>query len=379
MTDRVNDEDIPQTPEIEPEDVSQVTPPKKAAGRPKKASTIAAKNASGGTTIVAETKRIDPVANDADMEIIERAIADAEGTAVTITDQPVIVPATGVERHYVPIVDIVMNHDLQPRERINESLIEEYIVAMSEGDVFPPIELVRDGDRLLLADGWHRLKAAIKLANETIFADIYPGGMAMAKIKSAGANARHGLRRSNGDKRRAVVLLLSDAEHRTLSDGAIAQIALVSARFVGMVREDLIKAGMIESNSVRVGKDGRARDIATMQTSKPLLEQPRDPIKDEPSEFDNPDDPDAELLQDEAPVRYRGDEITPEQQDLLDAFDAFANLSIHTGVTPIDAVAIAAKYRKQQLDLVYERVSEIADWVVAVEAALVKSEELRKG
>jgi hypothetical protein len=50
-------------------------------------------------------------------------------------------------------------------------------------------------------------------------------------LHAVGANARHGLRRTNADKRRAVELLLADAEWAAKSSNWIAQTRGVSAVF----------------------------------------------------------------------------------------------------------------------------------------------------
>ena len=55
---------------------------------------------------------------------------------------------------------------------------------------------------------------------------------------SVGANATHGLRRTNDDKRRAVLTLLSDAEWSQWSDREIAKRCGVSPDTVGRIRAE---------------------------------------------------------------------------------------------------------------------------------------------
>ena len=65
------------------------------------------------------------------------------------------------------------------------------------------------------------------------------GGLRDAILHSAGANAAHGLRRSNADKRRAVLMLLEDVEWSQWSDREIARRCAVHHELVGRLRADL--------------------------------------------------------------------------------------------------------------------------------------------
>ena len=80
-----------------------------------------------------------------------------------------------------------------------------------------------DGQAYWLADGFHRVRAAQEAGLAGINADVRQGTRRDAVLFSAGANAVHGLRRSNADKRRAVETLLNDEEWRAWSDNEIAR------------------------------------------------------------------------------------------------------------------------------------------------------------
>jgi transposase-like protein len=58
---------------------------------------------------------------------------------------------------------------------------------------------------------------------------------------AVGANAAHGLRRTNADKRRAVTMLLDDDEWGQWSDSAIARQCGVSHTFVATVRAAIMQ------------------------------------------------------------------------------------------------------------------------------------------
>ena len=64
------------------------------------------------------------------------------------------------------------------------------------------------------------------------------GDRRQAILFSVGANATHGLRRTNADKRRAVMRLLEDDEWKNWSDREIGRRTGVSNRFVSNLRAD---------------------------------------------------------------------------------------------------------------------------------------------
>jgi hypothetical protein len=66
--------------------------------------------------------------------------------------------------------------------------------------------------------------------------DVCKGGLREAVLFSCGANAAHGLPRTNEDKRRAVMKLLDDAEWSHWSDREIGRCARVSHEFVRKLR-----------------------------------------------------------------------------------------------------------------------------------------------
>jgi protein gp37 len=90
---------------------------------------------------------------------------------------------------------------------------------MDDGAAFPPVTVFSDGHDYWLADGFHRIKAAERIGKETIEAEIQQGGRREAILHSVGVNATHGLRRTNDDKRRAVMTLLNDTEGYIGEDG----------------------------------------------------------------------------------------------------------------------------------------------------------------
>lgn len=127
----------------------------------------------------------------------------------------------------------------QTRAGLNTDTVAEYADAMTDGAEFPAVVVYYDGAIYWLADGFHRLAAARQIEFLQIDAEIRQGSQRDAVLHSVGANATHGLRRSNGDKRRAVETLLRDPEWSAWSNREIARRTGVNDKTVAAVRSQL--------------------------------------------------------------------------------------------------------------------------------------------
>lgn len=136
----------------------------------------------------------------------------------------------------LPLDGIRTNGGTQPRVETNETAIAEYAEVIRFGGELPPVIVFDDGAELWLADGFHRFHAHRKAGAMEIACDVRQGTKRDAILFSVGANAAHGLRRSNEDKRKAVKTLLADAEWSAWSDNAIAKACGVSQPFVSSLR-----------------------------------------------------------------------------------------------------------------------------------------------
>src|SRR5690348_12642660 len=83
----------------------------------------------------------------------------------------------------------------QVREKLDETVVEEYAERMTAGDLFPPVVVIHDGEHYWLADGFHRLRARVKLEKETIDCRVFEGSCRDAILVAVKANSTHGLRR----------------------------------------------------------------------------------------------------------------------------------------------------------------------------------------
>jgi hypothetical protein len=153
-------------------------------------------------------------------------------------------PPTGADgTHSLPPATIRVNGGTQARAALDPGTVEEYRAAMADGATFPPVIVFYDGTDHWLADGFHRRAAALTAGLKQLAVEIRIGTQRDAQLYAAGANASHGLRRTNADKRRAVELLLRDAEWGQWSDHEIARRTATTHPFVAKIRAELAASG----------------------------------------------------------------------------------------------------------------------------------------
>ncbi len=136
-------------------------------------------------------------------------------------------------------LDRIKDGGAQMRTEMRVETVNEYAHDMLDGATFPPVILYDDGTDLWLADGYHRVEANRKVEHAEIMAEIRAGTQRDAILHAIGANASHGLRRTQADKRRAVERLLRDPDWSKWSDRKIAKAARVDHKTVGTVRREL--------------------------------------------------------------------------------------------------------------------------------------------
>lgn len=125
--------------------------------------------------------------------------------------------------------------------------VAEYVTALEDGATFPPVTVIAEGSDLWLADGFHRVEAHRRAGRETIAAVVTEGTRRDAVLVACTANATHGLRRTNADKRRAVARLLADPEWATWSDREIGRHCGVSNTMVSNMRAELVAVSTVDS------------------------------------------------------------------------------------------------------------------------------------
>jgi hypothetical protein len=163
----------------------------------------------------------------------------------------------------------------QTRVAINNDVVKEYMEEMEAGDIFPPILVYFDklNNRYILVDGFHRLEAHSRLhPNDAISVELKLGTLDEARWASLGANKDHGIRRTNADKRSAIVNALKHDRGAELSDNQIGKYFHVDHKTVAVVRRELELSSEIPKIETRMVQ--RGKQIYQQQTSRIGLSPP---------------------------------------------------------------------------------------------------------
>jgi len=155
----------------------------------------------------------------------------------------------------------------QSRQEINQETVGDYAEQIIAGAEFPPVTAFFDGVEYYLADGFHRYFATKKAGKASINAEIVNGTLRDAVLYSCGVNSLHGLRRTNADKRKAVMTMLDDLEWQDWSNSEIARQCNVSSPFVASLR-------VTEAPVVKMTRNGK-----TITYKKPEKEVAEDQEK----------------------------------------------------------------------------------------------------
>lgn len=205
----------------------------------------------------------------------------------------------------IEISKIRIDGGTQPRGELYSSAIEEYADAYLSGAQLPPVTLFYDGDDYWLADGFHRVAAAKAAGKTEICEHITPGTRRDAILFAVSANAQHGLRRSNADKRRAVEMLLRDEEWSKWSSREIARRCAVGHDLVESIRSLYLaetpdgdtqttrtvqrNGKTYEQNTANVGKNKSKSKANSKTTEKPHKKDETPPADQKPAEESPPE------------------------------------------------------------------------------------------
>lgn len=138
----------------------------------------------------------------------------------------------------LPLALISTDAGTQMRVKTKPAVVKDYAEHFDNSEVpLPPVVVFYDGTTYYLADGFHRIEAALSLKYVEIDAEVREGGQRDALLYACSANADHGLRRTTEDKRRAVATLLRDAEWSKWSDRKVAEMCKVTHPFVATMRK----------------------------------------------------------------------------------------------------------------------------------------------
>lgn len=142
--------------------------------------------------------------------------------------------------HIIEITKVRIDAGTQSRASISEETVAEYHEAIESGASFPPIVTYYDGLHYYVADGFHRYLAHKRSKLDMIECEVRGGTVRDAVLYSLSANAEHGLRRTNADKRKAVLTALNDPEWSDLSTRELAEICAVSHAYISKIKGETV-------------------------------------------------------------------------------------------------------------------------------------------
>lgn len=216
----------------------------------------------------------------------------------------------------IKLCEIRLDGGTQPRTEIDQDLVSEYAECL---DKLPPVTVFFDGVKYWLADGFHRFHAHNRANLSEINCIVINGTQRDAILHSVGVNACHGKRRTNEDKRKAVLTLLKDEEWSKWSNRQIAKACKVSPGFVDIIRKDLPTIGT--SSQVRKYIDQKGREsvidtsnLAKKRNSEPISMPEPEPIKQQLPSY-TASDGDQELPEEDEVDWNLYEEITDKLSD----------------------------------------------------------------
>ena len=216
----------------------------------------------------------------------------------------------------IPIEQLRLNDGAQTRVELSQDAVDDYAEKLIEKgtSIFPPVVVFGDEEHgFWLADGFHRVRATQRAGQKAIMAEIRPGNRREALLYSLGANAAHGVQRTNADKRRSITLLLAEPDCYQWSDRRIAELCSVGNQLVGDVRREFDNAHNVQlcdshsshAPAKRFGKDGKSRP-------SPVGKKDRLQATVKPAQEDNGPHPVSNTTGDHLPT---GEQLSQEPSD----------------------------------------------------------------
>lgn len=186
----------------------------------------------------------------------------------------IVRPSTTVN---ITIDDIRVDGGTQMRAMIDDVVVSEYAKEMSRGDAFPPVIVFNDGSGYWLADGFHRIAARRQLSKASASwllapCDVRVGSKHDAIRFACGANAIHGLKRTNEDKRMAVRAALEHPEMKLMTNRALSREIGVDDTFVGKIRDSLVRSNRSDTQPLVTAESAREIKpsiVASCSTAEP--------------------------------------------------------------------------------------------------------------
>ncbi len=177
---------------------------------------------------------------------------------------------------------IILDAGTQVRMELDKGVIEEYAELYKAKTIFPPLDVfqINGGGKVILVDGFHRYHAAHRPKMPAdIVCEIHKGTLQDAIKFALSANCKHGLRRTNADKRRAVIIAFEKLDGLTLSDVLVTKMCGVGRTLVAEIRKAMPPLQPVDSTGSnaekpakspkRKGADGKLRSVPTIPPPPP--------------------------------------------------------------------------------------------------------------
>lgn len=175
---------------------------------------------------------------------------------------------------------IIIDQGTQIRVAIDQKTVTEYAEAIMHKEVLPPLTVFSDGIKYYLADGFHRYFAYKNTVTPEVEVDVHKGTLRNAIEYALGANSKHGLKRTNEDKKNAVIIALNDIEWGMLGLRDIAKLCGVSHTYVSTIKEKIDAENTAKKEKPKAEKPV---DTPEKREPKPTKEAPE--IDDENDEL----------------------------------------------------------------------------------------------
>jgi ParB-like chromosome segregation protein Spo0J len=105
----------------------------------------------------------------------------------------------------VKTADLVIDEAIQIRDALDPEMVDRYVECF---DALPPIDVFSVAAGYLVADGFHRQAAAVKLKRAEMEATLHKGGWEDAEAFAITANTKHGKPLTRPERNRAIQRLL---------------------------------------------------------------------------------------------------------------------------------------------------------------------------
>lgn len=176
-------------------------------------------------------------------------------------------------RKLIYLADIDLKNSPPVRAQLREDVVQEYAEYYKARVPMPLPHLFQSKHEkwYLVADGLHRIHAQAKLGRKAVESEIHEGTFEDALKFALLANTRHGLRRSNEDKRQCIWSAIT--MFPAASNSQIAAMAAVDDHTVAAVRKEMETAGKVEPAPVRTAADGKKRKASLSRKSE--VEKPQ--------------------------------------------------------------------------------------------------------